>query len=71
VKININKRKYNKTVSKDGVHYEVDTDTEYECYEVAIYGRYCDVGSKEELKRRMKEDLEAVIKALDEKETER
>ena len=70
MKIDIRKRKYNKTKTTDGIHYEVDTDKVYECYEVAIYGRYYDVGSREELKRRMREDLEAVIKALDKEERE-
>ena len=65
MKIDIRKRKYNKTKTTDGIHYEVDTDTEYECYEVILAGRYTDVNNKEELKRLIKNDLENIIKALD------
>lgn len=72
MKIDIKKRKYNKTKTTDGIHYEVDTDTEYECYEVILAGRYTDVNNKEELKKKLVKDLQDIIKSLEiEKEEER
>ena len=72
MKIDIRKKKYNKTKTTDGIHYEVDTDTEYECYEVILSGRYTDVSNKEELKKKLVKDLQDVIKSLEvEREEER
>ena len=72
MKIDIRKRKYNKTKTTDGINYEVDTDTEYECYEVILAGRYTDINSKEELKKKLVKDLQEIIKSLEvEREEER
>ena len=72
MKIDIRKRKYNKTKTTDGIHYEVDTDTEYECYEVILSGRYTDVSNREELKKKLVKDLQDIIKSLEvEREEER
>jgi hypothetical protein len=72
MKIDIRKRKYNKTKTTDGIHYEVDTDKEYECYEVILAGRYTDINNREELKKKLIKDLQDIIKSLEiEKEEER
>lgn len=71
MEINIKKGYYNRTVCKDGITHEVDTGKKYPYYEVEIYGKYYDIESKEQLKKAMKEDLEKIVKALEEKEIER
>ena len=70
--IDIRKGTYNKTISKDGIIHIVDTEKEYTYYEVELFNRYYDIQNREELKQRIKKDLEDIIKALDkEKEEEK